>query len=353
MNIDEELLRVIGDTAHTTVRFRSAPDPISGGYWAQIFGFELADAPTPWVGPLVARLMPSPQAAAKEIVVQATLAAGGFPTPDVLASGVDDGLGGAYMIMRRAVGRPPLTDLTMPRALPSLPRIMRELPDLLARVALQLHAVDPVPLRAALDDGGVILPAISELGHLRNIEAAAATQATTAATGSATGFADLLAWLDLHRPAENAPVICHGDLHPMNLLVTDDGAVTVLDWTNANISPREFDVGFTAALLRCAPIAVPRLVRPLLRRLTGGLADRFVARYDAGAAINRLTLRWFEAFQYTRCLAEVALGRTDTSSNIGPRHPFEIAAQAMIHELASITGITVALPPRTPQQRTA
>lgn len=35
------------------------------------------------------------------------------------------------------------------------------------------------------------------------------------------------------------------------MLVTVDGSFNVLDWTNFNLCRREYDVGFTAALLRC------------------------------------------------------------------------------------------------------
>ena len=47
-----------------------------------------------------------------------------------------------------------------------------------------------------------------------------------------------LRWLVAHRPAERArPVVCHGDLHPGNILVDDDGAVTaVLDYPDSKWS---------------------------------------------------------------------------------------------------------------------
>ncbi len=50
-------------------------------------------------------------------------------------------------------------------------------------------------------------------------------------------------WLIDHPPP--APeVICHGDLHPFNILA-GSGQVTVLDWSAALLAPRAHDVAFT------------------------------------------------------------------------------------------------------------
>jgi hypothetical protein len=143
-------------------------------------------------------------------------------------------------------------------------------------------------------------------------------------------------------------VICHGDLHPFNLLVAPDGHVTVLDWSNANLAAKELDIGFTAALLRCAPIRVPPPLRGAIRRITNRLAERFITAYATSTSIDRDALRGFEALQYARCLAEVAIGRSTPGAGVGPDHPFETSAAAMTREFATITGIKISMPGTPP-----
>lgn len=70
------------------------------------------------------------------------------------------------------------------------------------------------------------------------------------------GFAEFVRWLDDHTPGSGPDVICHGDLHPLNVLIDDRGSTWLLDGTTATIAPKEMDIGLTAGLLRCAPIVV-------------------------------------------------------------------------------------------------
>ena len=159
----------------------------------------------------------------------------------------------------------------------------------------------------------------------------------------AKGFEALLEWLQDRRPVMTPAVVCHGDIHPFNMLVTDDESFNVLDWTNGNLCRREYDVGFTAALLHCAPIAVPRLAEPALRAVTGALARRFVDTYRRSAPVNLEVVDWFEVLQYGRCVAAVATAPIDDPI-IGPKHPFRLSARAMIRQLQIITDVTIELP---------
>jgi aminoglycoside phosphotransferase (APT) family kinase protein len=60
---------------------------------------------------------------------------------------------------------------------------------------------------------------------------------------------------DLHRrlhaiPAPNGThgqVVMHGDLHPLNVILTSYGPV-VIDWRNAEVGPAEFDIAMTAII---------------------------------------------------------------------------------------------------------
>lgn len=347
MSIDEAVLGVMGAAAGRDVTFRTGPERISGGFWATIHGFELQpdDRLDPrFAGPLVLRVMPETGPAAKETIVQTALGEAGYITPRVVLSGSDAALGGPFIVMTRAAGRSPMGGLSVGPSPVKLITSLRRIPVLLAEAAGRLHAIDPSPIDAALRAAGIELSPLGDTSYRRDIEAAARTPAR--------GFDDLVRWFDDHEPPVPRRVVCHGDLHPLNLLVDESGTVTVLDWTNANLCPPELDLGFTTAFLRCAPLSVPDPARPILRAVTNHLAKRFqrvYTRQPAAPTIDSARLRWYESLQYGRCLAEVALGRSASSDGggIGVDHPFETSARDMIRELAAITGVTIVLPERT------
>ena len=66
---------------------------------------------------------------------------------------------------------------------------------------------------------------------------------------------------DLHRRLHAIPapsgtpgrVVVHGDLHPQNVIATDDGPV-VIDWRNAKEGAPELDIAMTAII--CAQVAL-------------------------------------------------------------------------------------------------
>jgi aminoglycoside phosphotransferase (APT) family kinase protein len=153
----------------------------------------------------------------------------------------------------------------------------------------------------------------------------------------------LLVWLETRKPAFDPAVVCHGDIHPFNMLVTDDGLFTMLDWTNGNLCRREYDVGFTAALLQCAPLEVPGIAERPLGAFTGALARRFVATYRQSAPINLDVVEWFEILQYGRCLAAVVTAPIDDPI-IGKSHPFRVSAKAMARQVRIITDVTIKTP---------
>ena len=325
------------ETGHKT-SFRVAPHRIGGGFWAQIYGFELDHAPATFVGPLVLRVMPDAVAGRRETIVQRWLADTGYRTPSVLASGTAPGLGAAFMVMPLAEGRSPLTGLRLGPALFRLRPILKTLPAILVDAALQLHECEPAGLRVLLDDAGVEASELGAAPYLAALEGATSNQSS--------GFDLLRSWFDDHRPTPANAVVCHGDLHPFNLLIDDTGAVTVLDWTSATLAPREMDIGFTSGLLRCAPIGVPGPLRPIIARITTHLATSFIDSYRNTTEIDAHAVEWWEALQHARCLADLAHGRLTPGSVVGPFHPFETSARAMTDRTRRLTSIAVVLPER-------
>jgi aminoglycoside phosphotransferase (APT) family kinase protein len=332
--IDEALLRILSAHAGTQQTFAQRPTSMTGGYWAAIYSFELAEPPDDLHGPLVLRVMPSPDGAVVETIVQRTVANQGYPTPRVVMAGTDVALGGAYMVMQRVEGVALLAGLSIGRTLWSLPKTVRRVATQLSVASVKLHDLDPQPVIEALDTAGVDITSLGVAGRINEIRAAAER--------SVSGFDELLTWLDRGRPSLTPAVVCHGDIHPFNMLMTTEDSFNVLDWTNANLCRRELDVGFTAALLQCAPIEVPSIVRKPLGALTGALARRFIDTYRLMAPINLDVVEWFEVLQYGRCIAAVATTSTDDAI-VGVSHPFRVSAPAMIRQLRIITGVRIEL----------
>lgn len=333
--VDEALLRILSAHAGAPQAFARAPEPMTGGYWAAIYSFELAEPPADLRGPLVLRVMPSPDSAVVEAIVQGTVANQGYPTPHVVIDGNDEALGGAFMVMQRVEGAPLLEGLSIGRALWTLPKMVRRVASQLSVASVRLHDLDPQPVADALDAAGVDVTSLGVAGRVDEIRAAAET--------SLAGFDELLSWLDLGWPPFTPAVVCHGDIHPFNMLMTADDSFNLLDWTNANLCRRELDVGFTAALLHCAPIAVPSIATRPLGAFTGTLARRFVDTYRRISPINLDVVEWFEVMQYGRCLAAVATTSPDDAI-VGASHPFRISAPAMVRQVQIITGVRIALP---------
>jgi aminoglycoside phosphotransferase (APT) family kinase protein len=310
------------------------PESLTGGFWADLVAFSLVDPPVGWPPDLVARMMPDAAIARKETIIQSAVAAAGFPTPQVRAAGDEDsGFGRAFMVMDRASGTALLPTLNGPAALTGAVRMARRIPDVLASAMARLHALDPAPVRDVLGRAGAAPVTID--GMLEIIAELAAGYRRPDLTKASE-------WLISH-PVPPAPeVICHGDLHPLNLLA-DDRQFTVLDWSAALLAPRAYDVAFTALMLAEPPLDVPGQLRQPVRWTGRRLASHFVRRYQthAGVVTSAAELRWHRAVVCLRCLTDVASWVHGGELSQRRGHPWLISGQAMAALLGEITGTAV------------
>ena len=329
--IGERLIAVLRSAAGAPgLEYERRPEPMRGGFWAELFSFSLANPPGDWPAELVARLMPDPGSARKETIVQRAVAVAGYPTPFVRAAGgPDDGLGMAFMIMDRAPGGPALSGLDgVSRA--AVPRLLRQIPELLAISMARLHALDPGLVRG-------------ELERLRDVpvtvDALLAVLVRFAGAFGRTDLADAGRWLAAHPPGPAPDVICHGDLHPFNLLADGD-RVTVLDWSSALLAPRAHDIAFTSLQLSEPALRVPGWQRPLVRMLGRVLARRFVRRYQrqTGVTAGPGEVRWHQAVVCLRALVEVASWVHAGTAEAHAGHPWLINGPAFARRLSALTG---------------
>jgi aminoglycoside phosphotransferase (APT) family kinase protein len=332
--LPERLLAVLRTaTSNPRLDFAAPPEPLTGGFWAELLAFRLVGAPAGFDGDLVARVMPDAAVARKETLVQAEVARCGFPTPKVRAAGgPGDGLGRAFMVMDRAPGTPLLAGLGGISALAQLPRLATAIPETLAVTMSELHRLDPGPLRSQLDTGLAVATTVT--GLLEHLRALAEARDRKDLAGAAR-------WLAVHSPPAAAEVICHGDLHPFNLLA-GPGVVTVLDWSAALLGPRAYDVAFTTVILTDPPVLMPTPLRPVADAAGRMLSRRFEHRYcrHSGVAIDPESLQWHQALVRLRALAEVA--GWDTSERAQrSRHPWLVSGPAFAAHLSKLTGACV------------
>ena len=332
--LPDQLLTVLREvTGKRDLAYRQQPEELRGGFWAELVWFSLADAPTGWDGELVARLMPEPGVARKETIVQTAVAAAGVRTPTVRAAGgPESGLGRAFMIMDRAPGAPLLSGLGGLRMLTSAPRLARQIPEVLASSMAELHAVDPTSARSQLDSVTGAARTVPELvDGLRN-------------GAKGRGRTDLAAvgeWLLAHPPATRDDVICHGDLHPFNVLIDTAGHVTVLDWSTSLVGPAAYDVAFTTLMVGEPPAQGPKAVQRVVHAAGQWLASRFLRQYQqrTGIEFEPNELDWYQAVVCLRALLEVAGWVDDGTLDAHGGHPWLMGAATYAQRLTTLTAL--------------
>jgi aminoglycoside phosphotransferase (APT) family kinase protein len=306
---------------------------LTGGQWATMAHLRLSGQPAGVPSDVVLRVAPDEAMGAKELAVQAASSDAGIVTPRVHLMGEAGGpLGGVWSVMDLALGEPLITDLDGAGAIRRLPSLLRELPRLLADTMASIHRIDPRPViervRAAAP---TVALSIDELWtHLETAAAALGDDRLSTA----------LERLHDSRPPQDRGVVCHGDLHPLNLLVDDD-TVTVLDWTGAVVAPPAYDVAFTWLLLRHPPLLAPGPLRTAISAGATVIARRFVRRYhQAEPEADLANIDWYVALHAARLLIDLA-GWHRTGDPRAEHHPWRLVAPGAVNALRRASGVHV------------
>ena len=231
----------------------------------------------------------------------------GVPVPIPLAVAAEPAanpLGLPFEVLPEVAGRPMLTEIV------ATPWRYRRALDDLAAMAVALHSV-PV--------GGLDLACVPPLvdrwrARLRND------------AGSDPVVEPLIDRLDRHagRVRSEHPVLCHGDYHPLNVLSARTATGwdhRVIDWTDATLGDREYDVARTAGLMGLASIAAGSTPERVALRVAGPvMRTTYLRAYARRAAVDPVRLRFWEAAHIVRGVFQVrglaAVG-TQTSAAAG------------------------------------
>ncbi len=154
---------------------------------------------------------------------------------------------------------------------------------------------------------------------------------------SRPGFLPIGEWLEARREQVPClrPSLVHGDFHPGNLLLRDDGLAVVIDWSQLNISDFRFDLAWTLLLVGSYEGVKWR--------------NRILHEYErlAGAGVEQI--EFFEVFACTRRLFDLVVSLSEGAERLGMR-PGAIAMMkrqmGAFHSVYSLllerTGIRVA-----------
>jgi len=132
--------------------------------------------------------------------------------------------------------------------------------------------------------------------------------------------------------------LCHGDLHPFNVLTLTAGTTgdryVVLDWTNGQIAQPEFDLAFTHLLVSNPPLPAPKSLRPILHAAARKMADRFLKTYRALSphGIDSERLDWFRTMHACRILLDISDWRSEAALETHRGHPW-FALEPKLREL--------------------
>jgi aminoglycoside phosphotransferase (APT) family kinase protein len=240
------------------------------------------------------------------------------------------------MVMEHADGAPPLAGLDRGFGIVrEVPGLARRLPGTLADVLVRLHRLDPEAVRRRLlREGASGAHGMDEV--LPSLVAGA----------EALGREDLGAagrWLDAHRPPAEPVVVCHGDMHPFNVLDDGNGHLTVLDWSAAVLAPAAYDLAFTSLVLAEPPLVVPPRVRPAIGAAGRWLSRRFLEAYarDGAQPIDAASLAWHQGVVCLRALTEVAGWVSAGTADARTGHPWIIAGPAFAARLSGLTATVV------------
>lgn len=338
-SIDESLLAYLRSvTGETALSYAEPPAQISGGFDTTIYSFRLATASKELAQPLIVRIFRPQSAMAQaqfESSVQNVTHSLGFPAPPVILTCVDAGvLGAAFVIMPRVPGRIMLDAMLGFRVL----RMFRTLGTLHA----QLHNLDVDAFNQRMSSAGAP-DWVQEWSTNDWME-------EHVAAASLSGLVPGIAWMREHQlsPAEQRS-ICHGDFHPINIMMSGREVTGVLDWSMARVDDPAWDVGATAALMSQGPVDLPPVLYSLLGRVRGWLVGRYLKAYAAVRPLDIDRVRYYEA---VRCLGFLIEAGEHIQATAGVIAPLGKATafgdphvqRAIIERVRLITGVRLTLP---------
>ena len=233
--ISQKLIAYLRGQLHApTIAYKAPLTQLQGGFETHVYRFRLKGAvQRELLEPLILRLYPEYYGSGNavwESTVQNVLAAEGYPVAKARLVCTDTSiLGGAFFIMDFLPGKPLVTEPT------------ETIPELLGKAHAALHSIDPKPLLKSLAEQSVEEHTCRLDYRLARLQEK---------TSTFPWLREAVDWLVENRPPEPEQLaICHGDFHPLNILVQEGKVTGVLDWPGFLVADPALDVGNTLVLI--------------------------------------------------------------------------------------------------------
>lgn len=275
------------------IGFKTPLTQVQGGYETLTYRFTLHGVDQELAKPLILRLYPphlGTVGAGYESALQNVLADQGYPIAKSHFLCTDTTvLGGAFFIMDFLPGE------SLMSAGPEI------IPELLGKTHARLHEIDP----------DIITRVISEKGIDANRYSFARQYDLFDGKGKKFPWIrEGLEWLAANRPPEPKQLaVCHGDFHPLNILI-DKGKISgVIDWPNFNIGDPAHDVANTLMLMTIPGKYSPDLAKLSIEVNFNEIVDRYLSAYRARKELDMRHLDYFQAKRCLKALIEGAEGQ--------------------------------------------
>lgn len=233
------------------------------GFDSDIFFMQFSGSALPdeWRDPIVLRVKGRADQldiARREVAIQRWVADRDYPAPRILALYEP---GELFDVPAQAMERAP--GHTMLHSVLRSPWSARRRMAQLATLHTRLHALDP--------DG---FPADGDL-----LDRRLANARRTADELDDSDLRDGLAQVGriADRLRRNAGEVCHGDFHPLNVVVSRTDA-SVIDWTDAGVGDRHGDVARTLLIFELAAVAASNRFERTVLRAAGPVLGRWYRR---------------------------------------------------------------------------
>ncbi len=306
----------------STIGYESPLTRLQGGYETATYRFQLKGAAEELGRRLVLRLYPEfygPENAVWESSVQNVLAEEGYPVARAYFTCTDKSiLGGAFFIMEFLSGKPMIN------------APVDTIPQMLGKAHAALHRIDPEPLIKSLNEQG-----IDETRYRLGRRFAYLQKIAKELPWICAG----VDWLMENRPPEPERLaICHGDFHPLNILIQDGRVTGVLDWPGFLITDPALDIANTL-LLTTVPfkLLVSSVLGPNFASVDlEGASQLYLDAYRAQFPLDSTNLDYYKVRRSIHALIEGVRGQQVW------RHP--LIVKDLIDIIRKVTGVRITMP---------
>lgn len=270
-------------------------EQLKGGFDTDTFGLDLLGTPLGFPNRLVLRLFREKRESARvirESVIQNAVGEAGLPVPSIPL--VTEGqllIERPFILMERLRG-------TVLGSQMDDPSVISEFPELMANLQGELHRIDSSEIRKLLTENSIDVQSMMPRALLRRI--------TEMAELCGGDLKPLNRWLNENWPIQPSnPAICHGDLHPNNLLFSDGKITGLIDWGNVLFTHPEFDIAITTLAISLGPMDEKKEQSAKLRESINQAKCEYLRVYQSSWFIDPTLVDYYGALRAAHAYSKV------------------------------------------------